>query len=86
MPELARSTIASTPSNIHPSPCDRHADIGLVLMIGENDLHLEAARLLGEIFSRELSPEERPFADLIGKRTGEVAQHADLDRVARNLC
>ena len=71
--------------HIHPSPCNRHADIGLVLMVGENDLDLEAARLLGEILGRELSAKERPLADLIGERTGEVAQNADLDRVARNL-
>ena len=70
---------------IHPSPCDRDADVGLVLMIGENDLDLEAARLLGEVLGRELSADQRPLADLIGERTGEVAQDADLDRVARNL-
>ena len=70
---------------IHPSPRNRDSDIGLVLMVCENDLDLEAARLLGEVLGRELSANQRPLADLIGERTGEVAQHADLDRVARNL-
>jgi len=54
-------------------------------MICVNDLHLEAARLLAEILGRELSADERPLADLIGERAGEVAQDADLDRIARNL-
>ncbi len=70
---------------IHPSPGNRDADVGFVLMIGENNLDLEAARLLGEILGCELSANQRPLADLIGERTGEVAQHANLDRVARNL-
>ncbi len=70
---------------IHPSPRDRDADVGLVLMIGVNDLDLETARLLGEILGRQLSPNQRPLADLIGERAGEVAQDADPDRVARNL-
>ena len=43
---------------IHPTPRNRDADVGLVLMIGENDLHLEAARLLGEVLGRELSADE----------------------------
>ena len=54
-------------------------------MVGENDLDLEAARLLGEVLGRELSANQRPLADLIGERTGKVAQDADLDRIARNL-
>ena len=70
---------------IHPSPRNRDSDVGLVLMICENDLDLEAARLLGEVLGRELSANQRPLADLVGKRSGKVAQDADLDRVARNL-
>ena len=70
---------------IHPSPRDRHADVGLVLVIRENDLDLEAARLLGEILRRELSANQRPLADLIGERPEKSLKHADLDRVARNL-
>ena len=70
---------------VHPTPRNRDADVGLVLMIGENDLDLEAPRLLGEVLGRELSADERSLADLIGERTGEVTEHADLDRIARNL-
>ncbi len=70
---------------IHPSPRNRDPDVGLVLMIGGDDLDLEAAGLLGEVLGRQLSADQRPLADLIGERTGEVAQDPDLDRVARDL-
>ena len=50
-------------------------------MVGENDLDLEAAAFFNEVLSRQLSADHRPLADLVGEWTGEVAQHADLDRV-----
>ena len=70
---------------VHPSSRDRDTDVGLVLMVGGNDLDAEAAGLLGEVFRGQLSADEGPFANLVGERTGEVAQDADLDLVARNL-
>ena len=54
-------------------------------MVGENDLDLEAAPLFSEVLSRQLRADHRPLADLVGEWTGEVAQHANFYRVARNL-
>ena len=70
---------------VDPPARDRDADVGLVLMIGGNDFDAEAARLFGEILGRQLRADQRALADLVGERTGEVAEHADLDLAAGNL-
>ena len=70
---------------VHPSPRDRDPDVGLILMIGGNDFDAQAASLLGEVLRRQLSADQRALANLVGERTGEVAQYADLDLVAGNL-
>ena len=54
-------------------------------MVGENDLDLEIAGLLGEILRRHPGPDERTLSDLIGERTGEIAEHPDLDCPVRNF-
>ncbi len=65
---------------IDPAACDAGADVGLVLMIGGDDLHLEVRMLLHEIFGRHLCRRDRSLASVIGIRTGSVIKHADLDR------
>jgi hypothetical protein len=70
---------------IHPAPSNPDPDVRLVLVVGENDFDLEPARFSSEILRRKLSANQRSLAGLIGERTGEVAEHADLDGIARNL-
>ena len=45
--------------DVEPAARDRRADIGLVLVVGGEDLDL-ALRLLGEILDRDLRRDHRP--------------------------
>ena len=57
---------------LDPSPRDGRADIGLVLVIGRDDLHLEIRVLLHEIFGGHFCRRDRSLAAIIGIRAGSV--------------
>ena len=70
---------------VEPAPGDGSADVGFVLVVGEDDLHLETGGLLLQVFRRKPSRGDRPSAHLVGKGTTHVGQDADLELVARDL-
>ena len=70
---------------IDPAAGDRKPDIGLVLMVGEDDLDPGSAAFRRKILRRHLRCDIRAMPDLIGKRSGKVAQDADLELPARDL-
>ena len=71
---------------IVPLPGDAGADIGLVLMVGCNDLDLDA--LLGglEVFDCHAGRNDRPLSGQIGVDAAPVVQDAELDRDLRMGC
>ena len=61
------------------------ADIGLVLVVGRDDLDLEAALLDAGILDRHLRGGDRARAGEVGVEARHVGQHADLDDVVGDL-
>jgi hypothetical protein len=66
-----------------PAPGDGHADVGLVLMIGGDDLHHLAGGLAAVILHRQFRGDDRADALIIGEGRRLVVEHAELDRVLR---
>ena len=71
--------MTSTFSESNHSARDRRADVGLVLMVGGNDLDRHAERLR-EVVHRELSGDDRAHALVVGVDARHVIQNADLER------
>jgi hypothetical protein len=67
---------------IEPAPGDRGADIGLVLVIGGNDLDRHAIDLVAELVRRHLRRLDRADAGILLVRPREIGEHADLDFAA----
>ena len=70
---------------IEPAPRDGGADIGLVLMIGGDDLDRNAVDLVAELFGRHLGRFDRAGAGILLIRPGKIGEHADLDLAARHV-
>ncbi len=64
---------------------DRRADIGLVLVVGADQLDLLAVDAAAEIGDRHPRRLDRPRASDIGVEAGHVIEHADLDDITRHL-
>ena len=68
-----------------PVAGDIDADVGLVLVIGGDDLDRLALYLAAVIGDRHLHRGKRALAGRIGIEAGHIRQHADLDDVVGNL-
>src|SRR5580692_5529073 len=70
---------------IEPASRNARADVGLVLVIGRNDLNRHAVYLVIELFRGDLGGFDRAHAgaSLIG--SGKIGEDADLDLAARHL-
>ena len=77
--------MTSTCSRVVPFAGDRRADIGLVLMIGIDDLDRHIADLAAEILDRELNRADRMHAVVEAVLAREIVEHADLDLVVGEL-
>ena len=84
--EVGTSTITSTLSVSYHCAGDARADVGLVLVVGRDDLDLHA------LARRRRSPRppccaasDRARAGEVGVEARHVVQHADLDDVVRDL-
>ncbi len=84
-PEFGTSTMTSTLSASYHLLRDAGADVGLVLVVGGDDLDLVAALLDAGILDRQLGRHHRTGAGQVGIEARHVGQHADLDQVVRNL-
>ncbi len=69
------------PVLIEPLARDRGADIGLVLMVGGDDLDALAGDLAAEILGGELRGDRRAAPRAVGKHAGLVVENSDLDDV-----
>ena len=65
---------------VEPAPRDRRSDVGLVLVIGRDDLDRDA-ELGGEVFGRELRRDHRPHPLIVGIDARHVVEDADLERL-----
>ena len=63
-----------------PLPGDVRADVGLVLVVGRDDLDLDALVRRLEVLDRHAGGDHRAFAREVGIEAGAVVQDADLDR------
>ena len=66
-----------------PAPRDVACEIGLVLVIGADQLDLLAEHAAAEILDRHLRRLNRPFAAEIGVDAGLIVEDADLDALRR---
>ena len=73
------------PVLVEPFAGDRGGDIGLVLMVGADDFDLLAVQRAAEIGDGHFDRLDRAGAGKIGIKAGHVGQHADLDRILRDL-
>src|SRR6185437_13864338 len=64
---------------------ERHADIGLVLMIAPDDLDRHIADLVVELIGGDAHRVDRPHAIAEAELAREIVEHADLDLVVREL-
>ncbi len=81
--------IAEAEDGVHlllvvPAPRDRHADIGAVLQIAEDELDRHAEDAAAEILDGEARADDIAHALLIGEDAGHVVQHAELDHAVRD--
>ena len=70
---------------VDPPARDLRADVGLVLVVGGDDLDLEALVLGREVLDRHLRGDHRARAAQVGVEARLVVQHPDLDHAARDL-
>ena len=71
---------------VDPFAGDRRADIGLVLVVGRDDLDLHARAFgLQAVLDRHAGGGDRALAGDVGIDAGHVGQHADLDGAVRDL-
>ena len=73
------------PVIVVPLAGDRAADIGLVLVVGADDLDLLAVDRAAEIGDRHLGRFDRAGAADVGVETRHVVHDANLDEVSGNL-
>ena len=62
-----------------PLAGDVGGDVGLVLVVGRDDLDLDALAGGVEVLDRHAGGDDRAFARQVGIDAGAVVQHADLD-------
>jgi hypothetical protein len=67
---------------LDPSPGDGGAEVGLVLMIGGNDLDLAAGGLAAMVLDCELCGEDRARSLIIGIDPGHVVHHPNAHHAA----
>ena len=84
--ELSDSVIMSTPCGVVPLARLAGRDVGLVLVVGGDDLDRLAGDLAAEVVDRHLRRLDGALAAEIGIEAGQIRQHADLDGVAGDLC
>jgi hypothetical protein len=77
--EVGTSTITSTPSSSYHCPRDVGGDVGLVLVVGRDDLDVPALARDAEVLRRHARGHDRAFAGQVGIEAGAVVHHADLD-------
>ena len=65
--------------DVEPLPRDVGADVGLVLVVGADDLDLHAVRGRIEILDRHFGGGDRTGAADVGIKARHVGEHADLD-------
>ena len=70
---------------VEPAPRNRRADVGLVLVIGNDDLDRLAEHRAANIFDRHARGDDRARAAQVGVEAGLVVEHADADDVVRDL-
>ena len=71
--------------DIEPFARDRRADVGLVLVIGIDDLDLDALAAAVEILRRHARGFHRAHAVGVLENAGDVVEHADADDVVGNF-
>ena len=73
------------PFDIEPFACDRLADVGLVLVIGIDDLDLDVLGPAVEILRGHACGLDRTHAIGVLEDAGDVVEHANADDVVGNL-
>jgi len=68
-----------------PVTRDAARDVGLVLMVRADDTHHDAGYELGRVLGGELGRNNRSLARSVRIGAAHVGQHADADRVVRDL-
>ena len=68
---------------IIPATSDARSEIGLVLVIGADQLDLLAEHAAAEILNRHFRGFDRPLAAKVGVDPGLIVQNADLDALRR---
>jgi hypothetical protein len=71
--------------DVEPLPGDRGAEIGLMLVVGSDDLDLLAKHGGAEFLHRELRRDHRALAADIGGDAGHIGEHTDLDDIVADL-
>ena len=66
-----------------PLAGDGRADVGLVLVVGRDELDLDARLSMPEVLDGHRARDDRAGAREVGVEAGHVVQHADLDRRCR---
>ena len=84
-PEFGTSTITSTLSTSYHWRAMLRADVGLVLVVGGDDLDLHALLRGAEVLDRHARGDHRARRPRGRRRGSTVVQHADLDHVVRDL-
>jgi predicted nucleotidyltransferase len=69
--------------NIEPATRDAGADVRLVLVIADHDLHWPSEHLPSKILDCHLRSDYRCLAAEIGIRTGLIVENADPNRCRR---
>ncbi len=72
--------------DVVPLPRDCAADVRLVLVVGGDDLDLVTALLDPGVLDRHSCRDDGARSGEIGVQARHVGEHADLDRVVRDLC
>ena len=70
--------------HVEPFTRQRGSGVGLVLVIGDDDLDRLSENLAAEILDGHLDRRHRAFAGFVRELSGHVRQHADLHDVVRD--